>query len=195
MRRSRLLAIAGLLTALSALPQEPATLSRQPLFTLLNTPEHQWVFNHICFPLRVIGQSGYTNGDFVAAYFEVTKLRWEVSQEALRRGDENASMRPLALILHGVIDLYWPNRVERNQSGAITRFRDCDDLGNLPGVLREEKGNAGWSRELKERTTNYEAQVIRSWKERRSFEEVASILRSGPMRFSEEHASIPLEKK
>ena len=195
MRPTRLLVIAGLLMAFSAQSQEPVTTSRQPLVALLNTPEHQWVFNHICVPLRVIGPSGYTNGEYVAAYFEVTKLRWEVSQEALRSGDENASMRPLALILHGVIDLYWPNRVERNQSGAITRFRDCDDLGNLQGLLREEKGDAGWSRELKERTTNYQAQVIRSWKERRPFEEVASILRSGPMRFSEEHAPIPLERK
>lgn len=193
MHPTRFLAIAFLFIAIAAQAQEPVAPTRPTLVTMLNTPENQWVFNHICVPLRLFGQSRYTNGDFVDAYFAVTKIRWEVSQEALQRGDENASMRLLALILHGVIDLYWPNRLERNQSGAITRFRDCGDVGNLQGVLREEKGDANWTKELKERATNYMTQIIRSWKEKRSFEEVETILRSGPMNFSMEHLSSSLE--
>lgn len=195
MSAKRLRVFVILTASISAVAQQPKTPSRPPLATVLNTPEHQWVFNHICVPVRMLSGSGYTNGDFVGAYYAVLQSRWEASLEAQHRGDEDGSMNAIAPILHGVIDLHWPNRVERDSSGAITRFRDCEELGNLQGVLREEKTTPGPTGEVKQRATSFVSQVIRKWKDGRPFEEVTEILRSGPMRLSEAHATVLLGQK
>ena len=103
-------------------------------------------------------------------------------------------MKAGAPILHSVIDLHWPKRVDRDSSGAITRFRDCDEFGNLQGMLREEKGGGGWTDALKEQATSQMTQVIRKWKDGRPFQEIADILRAGPMKLSEEHSNAVLGK-
>jgi len=182
---------AAMFVAGSATAQQSAG-ARPDLAGLLGTAEHQWVFNHICVPILALNGIRYTNNDFVAAYFSVAEARWKESLEAQTRNDQDASMKAVAPLLHSVIDLHWPKRVKRNSSGAITHFRDCDELGNLQGVLREEKGSGGWTGALKEQATNYMTQVIRKWKDGRPFQEVADILRAGPMKLSEEHSNAVL---
>jgi hypothetical protein len=192
MNTKALATVAAILLASSATAQQPTASARPDLASVLGTPEYQWVFNHICVPIRVLSGAGYTNGDFVTAYLAVAEVRWKASLDAQARKDQDGSMKAVAPILHSVIDLHWPNRVQRNSSGAITRFRDCEELGNLQGMLQEEKAGAGWTGALKEQATNYLTQVIRKWKDGRSFQEVAEILRSGPMKFSEEHSNVAL---
>ncbi len=186
--------IAAMLLAGPVAAQQPAADARPDLAALLGTVEYQWVFNHICVPIRALNGIRYTNSDFVAAYFSVAEARWKASLEAQTSNDQDGSMKAVAPILHSVVDLHWPKRVERDDSGAITRFRDCDELGNLQGVLREEKGGSGWTGPLKEQATSQMTQVIRKWKDGRPFQEVAELLRTGPMKLSEVHSNVVLGK-
>jgi hypothetical protein len=163
------------------------------LAAALGTPANQWVFNHICVPVKDLPGPGYTNRDFVDAYFSVTQSRWNAALAAKTNGDEKASMTELAKILHGIIDSYWPGRVRRDASGAIVAFRDCDSLGNLHGLLRAEKLN-GPDSETQKKLVELEADVIRRWKDSRPFDEAEAILRSGPMKLSTEYAGSPLSK-
>ena len=194
MNAKALATVAAMFLAAPVTAQQPASDARPDLAALLGTSEYQWVFNHICVPIRALNGIRYTNGDFVAAYFSVAEARWKASLDAQTRNDQDGSMKAVAPILHSVIDLHWPKRVERDSSGAITRFRDCDELGNLQGVLREEKGGGGWTGALKEQATSQMTQVIRKWKDGRPFQEVADILRAGPMKLSEEHSNAVLGK-
>ncbi len=162
---------------------------------LLNTPTLQWVFNHICIPNQYLQGHGFTHVDFADAYLIVSRLRWEKALEALARGDENESMQHLAPFLHGIIDAYWPGRVERDAEGAITQFRDCDELGNLQGMLKEEKNGRGRTATVRGEITQLMSQVIRRWKEQKSFDEVNSLLRNGPMKISPSSAAQLLTPK
>ena len=162
---------------------------------LLNMPKTQWVFNHICVPTKLLEGHGFTQGEFVDAYFIVSQLRWEASLEALANEDEKESMRPLALIAHGMIDAYWPGRVERDASGAIAQFKDCDQLGNLQGMLREERNGGGPTAAERDEVTKLMTQVLRKWKERRPFSEVAPLLLSGPMKIGVDAAARSLAAK
>ena len=153
------------------------------------------MFNHICVPTKVLEGQGFTRGEFVDAYFIVSQLRWEAAREALAKNDERASMRSLALILHGMIDAYWPGRVERDADGAITQFRDCDELGNLQGMLNKERSGSGPNAAVREEVTKLMSQVIRRWKENKPFDDVAPLLRSGPMKISASAAAQPLTAK
>jgi hypothetical protein len=191
MRTLTTLLVLPLLSAFAAFSQEPNT-NAMKIATALNTPEYQWVFNHICVPVKVLGTSSFTNGDFVDAYYVVSELRWKAALAAQARGETDASMKSLALILHGITDAYWPNRVRRDNSGAIVGFRDCDDLGNLKGALREERAGPGPQGESREKAILVQAEVIRRWKENRPFEEVAPILRAGPMRLSEDRTTVQI---
>jgi hypothetical protein len=163
------------------------------LATALGSPAHQWVFNHICVPAKELPGPGYTNRDFVDAYFIVTKNRWNAALTAKTSGDENASMAELAKILHGIIDSYWPSRSQRDASGAIVAFSDCERLGSLQGLLRAEK-SGGPDSETQKKLVDMVAEVIRRWKDSRPFDEVAIILRSGPMKLSAEYADSPVLK-
>jgi hypothetical protein len=163
----------------------------QVLATALGAPVHQWVFNHICVPAKELPGPEYTNRDFVDAYFIITKSRWNAALDAKTNGDEKASMTELAKILHGIIDSYWPSRVQRDASGAVVAFRDCESLGNLHGLLRAEKSDGPGS-ETQKKLVDLTAEVIRGWKDSRPFDEVAAILRSGPMKLSPEYADSPL---
>ena len=131
--------IALALSLLSGAVAQERGLNANTIASSLNTPETQWVFNHICVPGRLPEGQGFTRSDFAEAYLLVSQVRWQAALEALARNDEKASMNSLALIIHGVIDAYWPGRVLRDNDGAITEFRDCAALGNLQGVLREER--------------------------------------------------------
>lgn len=161
------------------------------LAAAFGTPENQWVFNHICVPLKALPGPGYTNRDFVDAYFKVSESRWNAALAAKADGDEATSIAQLAKILHGIIDSYWPDRVQRNAAGAIVAFTDCERLGNLRGVLREEK-SGGPDSETQQSLIKLLAEVMRRWKDSRPFDEAATILRSGPMRIAEESADLPL---
>ncbi len=162
---------------------------------VLNTPRTQWVFNHICVPTKALEGQGFTRGEFVDAYFIVSRLRWDAALEALAKDDEEKSMKSLALILHGMIDAYWPGRVERDTDGAITQFRDCEELGNLQGMLQEERSGSGPKAAVREEVTQLMSQVIRRWKERKPFDDVAPLLRSGPMKISASAATLSLTAK
>lgn len=164
------------------------------LVAVLSTPKNQWVLNHICVPLEALPGFGYTNRDFVDAYFSVTKTRWTAALAAKANGDENASMKELAKILHGMIDAYWPGRLERDASGAIVAFKNCENLGYLPGVLRAEK-LAGPDSATQEKLVELQAAVIKRWMDSRPFDEVKAIVASGPMNLSAEFADSPLVKK
>lgn len=192
MNANAMVVVVAMLLAGSATAQKSAGDTQPDLADLLGTSEHQWVFNHICVPIRALNGVRYTNSDFVAAYFSAAEARWKASLDAQTRNDQDGSMKAIAPILHSVIDLHWPKRVERNSSGAITRFRDCGEWGNLQGMLQEEKGGDGWTGALKEQATNYITQVIRKWKDGRPFQEVAEILRAGPIKLSEEHSNAVL---
>lgn len=192
MNAKALAAVAALSLVGPVTAQQPAPDARPDLATLLGTPEHQWVFHHVCVPIRALNGIRYTNAEFVAAWLSVAKARWTTSLNAQARDDRDGSMKAVAPILHSVIDLHWPERVERDASGAITHFRNCSDLGNLQGVLREEADGGGWSGPLRERATIEMAQVIRKWKDGRPFQEVADMLLAGPMRLSEAHANATL---
>src|SRR5439155_26903340 len=128
---------------------------------------------HICVPMKMLEGNGFTRGDFVDAYLAVSELRWQSALESLSKDDEKASMNSLARILHGVIDAYWPGRVQRDSEGAITQFRDCDELGSLQGMLQEERTGRGPAPAERKEATNTITQIVRKWKERTSFDEVA----------------------
>lgn len=170
-------------------------LARPPLVSVLNTPEHRWVFQHICVPIRHLPADGYTPGDFVEAYLAFYRARWEASMAAKRNGDLDASIKYFAPLLHSVIDLYWPNRVVRDSQGAILRFRDCDELGNLKGILRAERSMFGPSVKDLEPAGAYGGPIIGKWRDNRPFEEVEEILRSGPMKLAEPSVGVPLGGK
>jgi hypothetical protein len=149
---------------------------------ILDTPENQWVFNHLCIPTGVIGESRYSNADFVDAYLLRAKNHWVAAQEALKGGDDDASSKQIAPILHSVIDAYWPGRLLRDESGAITAFRTCEEFGQLQGLMRQEHGGGeGPTGAAKDLATANMAQLIRKWKEGRPFEEAEVILRAGPL--------------
>lgn len=158
----------------------------------LNTPESQWVFNHLCVPDKLLAGKGYTQGDFAGAYMAVTRARWQLALDALAREDNDASMNQLARVLHGVIDAYWPGRVVRNGAGAITKFGSCEKLGELKGILREEGSGRGPDARTQEAVTRLVADVIRKWKDRKPFDEVAPLLSGGPMKLSDGAAALPL---
>jgi len=164
------------------------------LVAALSTPKNQWIFNHICVPVEALPESGYSNRDFVNAYLTVTQVRWTAALEAKANGNEHASMKELANILHGIIDTYWPGRLQRDASGAIVAFKDCESLGNLPGVLSAEK-LAGPDGETRKNLVLLEAAVIARWKNSRPFDEVKPILESGPIKLSAELADSPLLKR
>jgi hypothetical protein len=161
----------------------------------LNTPKTQWVFNHICVPAKMLEGHGFTQGEFVDAYLIVSQLRWEAALEALANDNEKESMRLVALIAHGMIDAYWPGRVERDGDGAITQFKDCAALGNLPGMLQEERSGIGPKAAVREEITKLMSQVLRKWKERKPFSEVAPLLVSGPMKIGASAEALPLAPK
>jgi hypothetical protein len=184
-----LLAVAPLVTA------QDRTLNAVTIALSLNRPPTQWVFNHICVPERLLEGQGFTRGEFADAYLVVSQMRWEAALEALGKGDEKESMKSLALILHGIIDAYWPGRVERDSDGAITKFRDCDELGDLQGVLREERSGSGPTGATKEQVTQLMSEVIRKWKERKQFEEVRPLLSGGPMKINASASMQPLTQK
>ncbi len=177
-----------------AVAQEPS-LNARTIADLLDTSQNQWVFNHICVPKKLLAGRDFTQGEFIDAYLIVSRRRWEAAQEALGRDDEKASMKPLASLIHGVIDSYWPGRVVREKDGSIISFRDCDELGNLQGMLSDEKSGAGPTGEVIDSTTKRVAEVIRKWKERRPFEEVLPLLESGPMKVTAEAAARKLEQR
>ena len=164
------------------------------LVVALDTPKKQWVFNHICVPVEALPGPGYTNRDFVNAYFTVAQMRWTAALAAKANGDEHASMKELAKILHGIIDAYWPGRLQRDASGAIVAFRDCESLGNLPGVLSAEKSE-GPDDETRKTLVLLEAAVIAKWRNSRPFDEVKPILESGPINLSAGLADSPLLKR
>ena len=64
--------------AMHAQAQDPA-LNPIVLAGILNTPQHQWVFNHICVPKTALAGRSFTQGEFVDAYFVVSNLRWKVA--------------------------------------------------------------------------------------------------------------------
>jgi hypothetical protein len=164
------------------------------LVAALSTPKNQWIFNHICVPIEALPGPGYSNRDFLNAYLTVAQARWTAALEAKANSDEHASMKELAKILHGIIDAYWPGRLQRDASGAIVAFRDCESLGNLPGVLSAEK-SAGPDDETRKKLVLLEAAVIARWKNSSPFDEVKPILESGPMKLSAELADSPLLKR
>jgi len=174
---------------------EDHTINAMTIALTLNRPETQWVFNHICAPAKMLEGLGFTQGEFVDAYLIVSQLRWDAAIEALNKDDEKESMRSLALILHGMIDAYWPGRVERDSDGAITQFKDCTALGNLPGVLKEERSGSGPIPAVRDQVTESMSHVIRKWKERKPFSEVALLLKSGPMKIGVSAAMLPLQAK
>lgn len=174
---------------------QSTSLVRPPLLSVLNTPELQWVFKHICVPLRQLPADGYTQGDFVEAYLEFYRSRWEVSLAAMRNGDQDTWIKYFAPISHSIIDLYWPSRVIRDSEGAIIRFRDCNSFGNLQGILRNEHSISGPSSKDLKAADVYGLQIMKKWKDGRPFDEVEEILRSGPIKLAEPSASIPLERK
>jgi hypothetical protein len=167
--------------------------TKTSLSALLTTRENQWVFNHLCVPAGILGANRYTTGDFVEAYFTITRDRWAAAQTALQQGDEKASMTAVAPILHSMIDAYWPKRLVRDETGAITAFRDCAALGQLPGILREEHGgSSGPTGAVADHVKNEMAQVIRLWKQGRPYEEAEAILRTGPLKVSQSALALPL---
>ncbi len=190
MFRDRLLLLICL--ACTSASAQDQTVNAWTIAGVLNTSQNQWVFNHICVPKKFLSGHEFTQGEFVDAYLIVSKLRWGAALEALSKEDEKESMKSLALILHGIIDAYWPGRVEREANGSIVSFRDCDELGDLQGMLREEKSGPGPQGETKELTIKLMSEVIRKWKERRPFEEVLPLLVSGPMKIAAEAAARKL---
>jgi hypothetical protein len=165
--------------------KENVDAKRVTLLDLLGTQENRWVFNHLCIPANVLGQIPYTNGDFVDGYLSLNRSRWAEAWSALERKDDAASAKALAPILHSVIDAYWPGRVVRDESGAITKFHDCEEFGQLKGILREEHGGgSGPSGADKDRVTGYLAQIIKASRGGQPFEDAEAILRSGPLRIS-----------
>lgn len=171
------------------------SLSAMTIALSLNRPQTQWVFNHICVPEKLLEGNSFTRGEFADAYLIVSQMRWEAALEALSKDEEKESMKSLALILHGIVDAFWPGRVERDQEGGITKFRDCEELGNLQGMLREERSGSGPTGAVKEQTTQLMSEVIRKWKERKPFAEVRPLLSGGPMKVSASAASQPLTRK
>lgn len=161
----------------------------------LNTPESQWVFNHLCVPEKLLAGHGYTQGDFAAAYLIVSRARWQLAQDALARQDEAGSMSQLALILHGVSDAYWPDRISRDSAGAITQLGNCDTLGNLKGMLQAERDRRRPDARSEEVVMRLMTQLIKKWKERKPFDEVAPLLTGGPMNLSASAASLPLNSE
>ena len=95
MRMPALLLIASLPCAMAALAQPADAPARPALVPLLNVAGHQWVLHHICVPLRLPGPAEYTNTDYVNAYLDVSKSRWDASMAALEQGDEKRSMSSL----------------------------------------------------------------------------------------------------
>jgi hypothetical protein len=164
------------------------------LVAAIGTTENQWVFNHICVPVEALPGKEYTNRDFVDAYFSITQTRWAAALAAKAKGDERGSMKELAKILHGVIDAYWPGRLERDASGAIVAFKDCKSLGNLPGVLSVEK-LAGPDSETQKKQVQLISEVIKRWRDARPFDEVKTVLASGPMNLSPAFADSLLVKQ
>jgi hypothetical protein len=59
--------------------------TKTSLSALLATRENQWVFNHLCIPAGILGANRYTTGDFVEAYFTITRDRWAAAQTALKQ--------------------------------------------------------------------------------------------------------------
>ena len=161
----------------------------------LDDPDAQWVFYHHCVPTKLLEGLGYTQGDFVDAYVVVWKHRWDAALDALARNEQRESMRSLAGILHGMIDAYWPGRIERDADGAIVRFRDCDELGGLQGLLSQERTGRGPDSATQDLVTAQSARVIRCWKERKPFDEVVPILRGGPMKIGPGAAAQPLTSR
>jgi hypothetical protein len=168
------------------------------LLSILLTPERQYVFNHICVPQTLPQLDGFTNGDFVNAIVEVSKGRWESSLEAKRKGDNDGSLKAIAPFIHSIIDLNSPGRVVRNSEGAIVEFKDCEALGGLNGMLSAERNPSTATRndaDFKRRSENQIAEVLKRWKDSGSFDEVAGLLRSGPLKISTEYAATPLRRK
>ena len=186
------LALVALLLPLCAEAQAPASTKAEAILETLNTPKTRWVFHHLCAP-STLAVRGYTQGDFALAYFEISKQRWEASLEALARNDEKTAMTALAPILHSITDAYWPGRLERNSAGAITQFKDCDGLGDLKGI-QDLEGSlfGGPGGKDKDRAIEGTSQLLRLWKDRKPFDEVASALRNGPMKLDAEAAARPL---
>lgn len=192
MKLLRTFLLASLFLSPIAFAQEAASRGAA-LAAVLATPKNQWVFNHVCVPIEALPGPGYTNRDFADAYFSVTQTRWTAAMAAKANGDENASMTELAKILHGVIDAYWPGRLQRDASGAIVAFKDCESLGNLAGVLKAER-LAGPDKATQEKLVQLQAAVIRQWKDSRPFDEIKATLESGPMNLSAQFADTPLMK-
>ena len=175
----------------STMAQAPAS-NAAAIMEAMNTPKARWIFHHLCIPGNLAAR-GYKQGDFVQAYFEISRQRWEASLEALAKNDEKAAMTALAPILHSVTDAFWPGRLERNSAGAITQFKDCDGLGSLKGI-QDLEGSVfgGPGGKDKDRALEASTQLLRLWKERKPFDEVAAMLRDGPMKLDAEAALRPL---
>jgi hypothetical protein len=174
--------------------QELDSVGFSPLAAMLFTSDVQWVFRHICVPRDHLPVGEFTQGDFAEACIEVDRFYWEASLAAKNKGDQTGWTKNFAAITHSIIDLYWPKRVNRNAEGAITSFRDCEELGSLEGMLRAEKSFFGPSRkDLTQSVGPYLEQVMGKWKDDRPFDEVEAILRSGPLKMDEASAAIPLK--
>ncbi|MFZ6647922.1 hypothetical protein ACO0LO_19510 [Undibacterium sp. TJN25] len=192
--RRLLLTLTATIIPCVAFAQEP-TANALTIATALNNSQSQWVFNHICVPSTLLEGNRFNRSDFADAYIVVSGMRWQSALDALSKNDERESMKSLALILHGIIDAYWPGRVERDAAGAITNFRDCEQLGNLKGMLQEEARGGGPTGPAKEEATRVLTEVIRNWKERKPFEEVEPLLKSGPMNLNAKIRAEPLGVK
>ena len=77
-------------------------------------------------------------------------------------------------------------------ASVSVRFRDCDELGGLQGMLSQEQGGRGPDSATRELVTAQMAQVIRGWKERKPFDDVLPVLRGGPMKIVPAAATQPL---
>ena len=128
------------LTAVPALAQD-ANVNALRIATTLNNSQSQWVFNHICVPSTLLEGNRYTRGDFADAYIVVSKMRWQSALEALPENNEKESMKSLALVIHGVIDAYWPGRLERDAAGAITSFHTIRGQFPIRGQFRHPDTN------------------------------------------------------
>lgn len=157
------------------------------LFKILGNPQKGWTLNHICVLEDIRTTGRFTISDFVEAVLEFARVRWESSKEAVRNQDKGKADFLLGYLSHTIIDLHWPERIERSTDGMIVGFRNCEEFGGGQGIQKEEsspstavQNDPVW----REAARKAVAEVFKKYKDERPFEEVAFYLRHNVLRIA-----------
>lgn len=165
------------------------------LFPSLNTEDYRWTLNHICVPTEIPVVHNAKNRDFVQAIVGFLRMRWELGTQAATKGDRKRADFFRGYIAHTIIDLYWPDRVHRDQDGGITSFRPCTDFGGGRGIISLEQNPPEDVRaRMSQRSKGTEVltAVMKLYVGGRPFDEAESTIRAGLLRLAPDQEGAPL---